>query len=526
MSRNMRHRSTPPPAQKMPQSSPPQSQDSDSDDDYGGVDDISGSEDDEPNVEVAEERAIISSEGEEIPVIPRPYEEYGQWEGFSFQGDGAPLDGQFFDQAIEKSSSVNESYDEDAAIEKHVHWESPVESESETIGDSDADEFWPDLFVDKNEIDPHLLRQIEADDVNGQFSDDGFFYGEAETDDDLEESSDASSDSSGYDSDESGMTTDEEDLSSRFIPPQRSVLRAISEASTSSEEVTRRRVFRAPVLASWTHNSDTPYAMADISSTKVKVFNMRRFREQYEMQSRATPMTTPRRNVLQESPMISNSGNIMMSAMMSDPFSDNISGQAIGGPEAFYPWTYVDANGTIENQDSSSVAGSDCDDEDLWNIDDLLNFGNQDSDDEEEAEPSDESPTGAEDTPGAPSSTPARPTTARSEDQVHPLLDHFSSGTVGAFRFNQNRHQLLNRTSVTRESLAFGNAHMEGTIRGVKAGRLQHANTPITPVRKKKRPIPFESSPASPTPYNANKKRKYNGDDRPAGLKRTRGLTM
>ena len=322
------------------------------------------------------------------------------------------------------------------------------------------------------------------------------------------------------------MTTDEEDFSSRFIPPQRSVLRAISEASTSSEEVTRRRVFRAPVLASWTHDSNTPYAMADISSTKVKVFNMRRFREQYEMQSRVTPMATPQRNILQESPMISNSGNIMMSAMMSDPFDDNVSGQAIGGPEAFYPWTYIDANGTIENQDSSSVAGSDCDDEDLWNIDDLLNFGNQDSDDEEEADPSDEAQTGAEDTPGAPSSTPARPTTARSEDQVHPLLDHFSSGTVGAFRFNQNRHQLLNRTSVTRESLAFGSAHMEGTIRGVKAGRLQHANTPITPVRKKKRPIPFESSPASPTPYNANKKRKYNGDERPTGMKRTRGLTM
>ena len=98
---------------------------------------------------------------------------------------------------------MNESQDDDAAIEKHVHWESLVESESETAGDSDADEFWPDLFVDKNEIDPHLLRQIEADDVNGQFSDDGFFYGEADTDEedqeDLEESSDGSSESSGYD---------------------------------------------------------------------------------------------------------------------------------------------------------------------------------------------------------------------------------------------------------------------------------------------------------------------------------------
>lgn len=326
------------------------------------------------------------------------------------------------------------------------------------------------------------------------------------------------------------MTTDEEDFPVKYLPPQRSVLRAVSEVSTSSEEVTRRRVHRKPVLASWTHNSDTPYAIVDIDSTKVKVFNMNGFRQRMKNQSAsASPLNTPQQSfsVLQSSPMISNSGNIMMSAMMSDPFDDNgMSGQMVGPPEAYYPWTSVDVNGTYATHDSSSVAGSDdCDDEDLWNIDDLLNFGNQPSDDEEEPERSDDAPTGAEDATGAPSSTPARPTTARSEDQVHPLLDHFSNGTVGSFRFNQNRHQLLNRTSVTRESLAFGNSHMEGTIRGVKAGRLQHANTPITPVRKKKRPISFDSSPASPTPYaQLEKKRKFNQEERPTSLKRHRGM--
>ncbi|CZT06424.1 uncharacterized protein RAG0_12136 [Rhynchosporium agropyri] len=555
MSRNMRHRSAPTPARKPPQSSSQQSQDSDSDDDYGGVDDISAGEDDEPNVEVAEERAIISSEGEETPAASRSYKEYGPWEGIASEGDAASLDEKFFEQAVQKSSSVEESYDEDAAIEKHVHWESPVESDSETAGDSGADEFFPDLFVDKNEIDPHLLRQIETDDAN-QFSDDGFFYGdiygEAESDQDLgpfepliplgdydmqhtehiedtEESSDADSDSSGYDSDisDTGMSTDEEDIPGRIIAPEKSILRATSEGSTSSSsgEVTRRRS-GGPRLANWIHEGDSPYATADLATTKVKVYNMRRFRQEYTMQSRARApqIFSPQQNVLQHSPMISNSGNIMMSAMMPDPFSDNVSGQAVGGPEAFYPWTYINANGTFENQDSSSVAGSDCDDEDLWNIDDLLNFGD-DSDEEEGADRSDESPTGPEDTPGAPSSTPARPTTARSEDQVHPLLDHFRGGNVGAFRINQNRHQLLHRTSVTHDSLAFGNSYMEGTIRGVKVGRLHHANTPITPVRKK-RPLPVESSPASPTPYNANKKRKCGGDERPVDTKRSRGLTM
>lgn len=197
----MRHRTTPPPAQKTPQSSPQRTQDSDSDDDYGGVDDISGSEEDEPNVEVAEERAIISSEGEDVPKVPRPYEEYGQWEGFEFNpADTASLDGNFFEQEMQKSSSIDESYDE-AVAEKHVHWESPQESDSETIGSDNGAEWYGDLFMDKNELDPGFLRQIEKDDDNGQFSDDGFFYGEADTDEDVDELAESSdeSDSSGYD---------------------------------------------------------------------------------------------------------------------------------------------------------------------------------------------------------------------------------------------------------------------------------------------------------------------------------------
>ncbi|CAL3972033.1 hypothetical protein PZA11_005255 [Diplocarpon coronariae] len=532
MSRNMRQSSTPPPARKVQRSSSQTAQGSDSDDDYGGVDDISGSEDDEPDVEVAEERAIISSEGEDDPAAPRPASDaYAPWEGLDWQpGDMAPLDGSFFEQEMRKSSSVDESLDEAADLGKHVHWQDLQESDSETIDSEDGTEWYGDLFMDKNALDPGFLRQIERDDGNEQFSDDGLFYGEAETDDDDDDDdaeafdeSNENSDSSGYDSDESGMTTDEEETPVKYIPPQRSVLRATSEVSTSSEEVTRRRVRRPPVRASWTHNSHTPYATVDMNSTKVKVFNLNSFRQRMRMQSAtASPMTIPQQSLsaLQASPMISNSGNIMMSAMMSDPFDDSgVSGQVMGPPEAYYPWTSIDASGSYATHDSSSGAASeDCDDEDLWNIEDLIEF--EASEGEAEAGPSDECPTDA-----PPSSTPARPTTAKSEEQVHPLIDHFSSGVVGSFRFNQNRHQLLNRSSVTRESLAFGSSHLEGTIRGVKAGRLQHANTPITPVRKRRRPVSLGSGPASPSPYTqAEKKRKLNAEARPTGLKRYRAL--
>lgn len=249
--------------------------------------------------------------------------------------------------------------------------------------------------------------------------------------------------------------------------------------------------------------------MADMNSTKVKVYNMQQFRK--KMNAAPAVPEPDFTQFTQSSPMISNSRNILMSAMQSDPITDSMTGPA----EAFFPWTYVDADGTYA-QDSSSVAASDCDDEDLWNINDLFNFGGDTSGDEGE-EASDESPTGAEETP-APSSTPARPTTARSEDQVHPLLDHFSKGVVSSFRFAQDRHQLLSSTSVSRESLAFGNPHMDGTLRGVKAGRLQHANTPITPVRKPKRAAPFDSSPGSPL----TAKRKITGNDNPVGHKRSR----
>jgi hypothetical protein len=217
--------------------------------------------------------------------------------------------------------------------------------------------------------------------------------------------------------------------------------------------------------------------------------------------------------------MISNSGNIMMSAMadFSDPFGGFngmntwIGGQALGPPEAFYPFTSINADGTLAHDSSSAYDDDDLDDEDLLDVNDFITFGDDDSDDDN-GEVEQSSDADVTSTP-APSSTPARPTTARSEDQVHPLLAHFNKGVVGSFRRNQNRHQLLTRNSASRESLAFGGTHLEGTIRGVKSGRLHHANTPITPARKAKTLKPVvPSSPASPL-AQLNKKRRYDGED-------------
>jgi hypothetical protein len=227
------------------------------------------------------------------------------------------------------------------------------------------------------------------------------------------------------------------------------------------------------------------------------------------------------------SPMISNSANLMMSAMHT-PFDDFLHGQALGPPEAFYPFTSVSADGTIIQDSPSEYDEDDYDDENLWDVEDFLNFGEESSADEDvEAEdPSSDSPA----TAAEPSSTPARPTTATSEDQIHPLLNHFNSGVVGAFRRNQTRHQLLSRNTESHASLAFQGPHRTGTIRGIKGGRLQAANTPITPMRKQRasRPLvgPVDSSPLAHLTGGAmeDKKRKFDMEDAVRGHKRSKSL--
>lgn len=178
--------------------------DSDSDDDYGGVDDISGSDEDEPDVEGVEERVIISSEGEDLLATPRPnLEEYEEWDGFEFD-QNAILEEPFFEQQLPQGSSEDsdDADVEDTPVARRVRFASPHDSESDTIG-SDGGDWFPDIFMDKNDLDPHFLKQIDRDDVNGQFSDDGFFYGEDAGSDgeDAEEASstEESSDSSDYD---------------------------------------------------------------------------------------------------------------------------------------------------------------------------------------------------------------------------------------------------------------------------------------------------------------------------------------
>jgi hypothetical protein len=194
MSRNLRHKVTPPPAQKMLRGSR-QIQESSDDDDYGGVDQISDSEEDEPDVEVAEERAIIESE-DDLQDTPRPIIDDGQvWEGFEFDAQNEIL-GQnvpFFDDQFVPTG-------EEAPARK-VRFQNV--SDSETADDED-DGYFPDIFLPKSELDDAFRREIDKDDdehSNGSYWD---FQGEAGEGDAMEyedeaDSSESSGSSSGYD---------------------------------------------------------------------------------------------------------------------------------------------------------------------------------------------------------------------------------------------------------------------------------------------------------------------------------------
>lgn len=308
----------------------------------------------------------------------------------------------------------------------------------------------------------------------------------------------------------------------RFVNAK-SVLRRPSTDSSSSEEeiqVTRRSPYprRGPQLGTWFADSNKPYAIVDTRSKKLIVvkgrFDARRASFNGTA-SRSLASFAPQFS-MDESPMISNSGNVMMSAMSSmyfeSPGASAGPAQAMGPPEAWFPFVSIDANGTISQDDNSSYDEDDNEDGDAWDIQDLLDFGDESNEDGDEEE--DNSDANVTDGP----STPGRPLS--SEDQVHPLLEHFDRTSVNAFRRNQNRHALITRNTASKDSLAFSGA-FGAPIRGIKSDRMAAANVPITPVRRTKATRTVEMTPSSPAAV-ADNKRKFSGEQ--YGHKRTRSM--
>lgn len=215
MSRNLRQKNATPQAQKVSKHRKQNIKDS-SDDDYGGVDQISDSDEDEPDVEVAEEQPIFESEDDQG--TPRPFvEDEEPWEGFTLEEEEGILDQNvaFFDEhlaalalAADGDVFLAHASEDESTSTRRVHFNI---SDSDTNEDED-DSFFPDIFLPVDELNASFRRVIDRDDGDGLMSDGSWEYQDhelpeeeiaraiEENEDEEADSSDADSDSSGYDS--------------------------------------------------------------------------------------------------------------------------------------------------------------------------------------------------------------------------------------------------------------------------------------------------------------------------------------
>ena len=199
----------------------------------------------------------------------------------------------------------------------------------------------------------------------------------------------------------------------------------------------------------------------------------------------------------QSSPILSNSANMMLSAMLSsNTFGDMINPQTMGPAEAFFPFP---SEGHEDSSAAPSLEGEEDEGEKKLDIADFITWDDVGSSGDEG------------ETAWEPSSTPVRP------NERDPL-SHINSETVGAFRRNQINQQLILSNQATQDSLAFSGPYNYTTIRGLKSDRFDTAGIPLTPVRRQRKEMM-----ASPL-ERASAKRKASGDGS-QGHKRHRSIS-
>ena len=186
--------------------------------------------------------------------------------------------------------------------------------------------------------------------------------------------------------------------------------------------------------------------------------------------------------------------------------------QIVGPPEAFMPFTNIEASGSIslDNMPSSmSVDDDDEEEEDEDQDDDdilaLVNFDSESSDEEMQA---------GSDATDTPSETPVRfphisgKPSKKEGSQGDDLLAHLdrNRGLVGSFRRNQHFAKQIGSMASHPTARA-----STSELNAIQAGRKSAGNTPITPLRKKRigKDVGIRNSPLmSPPSKGSINKRK------------------
>ncbi|KAH7131590.1 hypothetical protein B0J13DRAFT_106912 [Dactylonectria estremocensis] len=510
-------------------------------DGYSAVEDISdSSDDDEEDVAAAEEENIVEENNAPTPIAPRPRltveddddgdddddegpdvdeddagSEAGSWAGIMSDVDENDVS-DFFQDA--------NAFGSDIPVERHVHFDVPSSDSDSTDTEDDHADLFPDIFVSQNALDPAFRREIENDpnesEDSGSFWDYSYTHAD-QPDSDAEEvvrqlsdddtptatpmaSQTATAASTplptfeepqeldGYETD--GDTT-EEDIPE---PPVRRKTRRpsnpLSDDSDSDTDSPVKSQRGQPRVGRFNldRSDRKPIAVLNPLTRKMMIFTPHR-RRQLDLSPEQFHFPWPMEMEDQSSPIMSNSANMMLSAMFSsNTFGDFINTQAMGPAEAFFP--FPSEPNTADESSSASLHDDDDDAEEKLDINDFIMWDDgQSSGDEGEGE-------------WDPQSTPARPSTAGSEIEV---LSHLNSETVGAFRRNQINQQLILSNQATQDSLAFSGPYNYTALKGLKSDRFDTAAVPLTPMRRHKRHM----SDATRSPLDSvSAKRKASGD--------------
>ncbi|KAI9876229.1 MAG: hypothetical protein M1830_006980 [Pleopsidium flavum] len=559
-------------------------------DDYNGVDLISDSDEEEPEVEQLEEKMIIDSEDDNEAVIQSPRVSMGPpsissggWDGFDLD-DGVFLsDVPFFDEqisrndpnllneiAIYNAASFFEGLDSQgldceavtSPTPRRVRFEEEVRqySDSTSTDGSDEDEDgFPDLFMHQDSLDPGFRLMIENDndeDDGHSLTDGEGSYWDLKDRDDFEfekhgldghDGSSSCGSSSGYETDE-GDTTDEDLPPPSTVTRPRSILRRASTSSLVSEGDENPRIIRRPTtippsrrfgpsMGSWIADPNKPIAVIDCTGKRMVIYPARNpskrdvniFGQPVSTDS-SIAATSPRTSfvglvgAVDESdndrsdfssqdcggPMLNAGANLMMPGLFHGAQGSEhfLGGQVLGPPEAFYPFKSIGPDGNVIEDDDDD--DDDEDDENLWNVHDFIDFGDGSSESGDNVEDDTEvPPSPSTSTTPNPASTPAKPEPApASKSTAQELLDHFDRGVVTAFRRNQHRHQTLLRRPQHPEFMGAGPSSARA-VSAIKGGRALAANSPISPLRKRKASVSIDRS-GSPLVGIAAKRRLVN----------------
>ncbi|KAI2624737.1 hypothetical protein GGS21DRAFT_315108 [Xylaria nigripes] len=512
---------------------------------YSGVEDITGSDDDEEDVEAAEEEHILTDElhhtaqsstrpsnDEDDENDDADDEAVGDDEAGDYEEDEDEDEDEDLEEATSWDGFPSESEKVEVddlddiqapAIQRRVRFDVPDSDDDDTETDEDtAYGFFPDLFVDKSTLDPSFRLEVDQnseDDsdaywdhyetsnamgtvieegsdfealINAAVEDDGSLDAASMTQNDMSleastpiaspERDEASLD--GYQTD--GETTDEEEPVPK--PIRRKTRRELVDdaSDTSDVEIIKGRQGQPRVgRFSLDKSSKKPIAMVNPKTGKLMIFTTHRsLKKGLDLSPEQFKLSFF--DQAQSSPILGNPGNIMMSGMISNTFGDFMNTHAVGPAEAWY--AQVPESNTFG--DTSSSEGQTVDEEEKsLRMEDFLEIDEESDSDERHENDKDE---GDEIL-----CTPGRPAT--SSGDLSSLLDHFehNSNLVGAFRRDQAHHRLITRNKATHDSLAFSGPYFEGTLRGIKDGRIATANVPISPLRRRKKLPEFASSPLS-----------------------------